>query len=88
MESEFVAAQYQAEEEDLSLQDPYGYYNENGEYVYYEHYQETAPVKELEAHTDQGVIYYQEIEMNGQTLFVDREGRLLNPDKLEGVSQI
>jgi hypothetical protein len=87
-EEDFVVAQYQNDEEDLSLQDPYGYYNENGEYVYYDHQSSEVPVNELEAHTDQGIIFYQEIEVNGQILLVDREGRLLNPEKLQGVSEI
>jgi hypothetical protein len=82
MEDGFVAAQYGAEEDSESaLIDPYGYYNENGEYIYYETEQPT----ELEAHTDQGIVYYQQMNVNGQTLYIDREGRLLNPDKLHGV---
>ena len=84
-EEDFVVAQYEAE---MGPQDPYGYYTESGEYVYYEQQPSEYPVKEFEAHTDQGVILYQEVEVNGQTFLVDREGRLLNPEKLQGVSQI
>jgi hypothetical protein len=82
MAEDFVAAQYDAESaSESALVDPYGYYNESGEYVYYQ----TDQPSEIEAHTDQGIVYYQPMEVNGQTLYVDREGRLLNPDKLQGV---
>lgn len=83
-ETDFIHGQYAQDtggdgENTAITYDPYGYYNEAGEYIYYQY-------NELEVTTDQGVIKYQEMEVNGQTLLVDNEGRILNPVKLQGVS--
>lgn len=83
--SDFVHAQYaqdggeSGDSTTAVTYDPYGYYNEYGEYVYYQPAQ-------IEITTDQGIVTYQEMDVNGQTLLVDKEGRILNPQKLQGVS--
>ncbi len=81
MSDEFIKAQYDDDENPTeSIVDPYGYYNEVGEYVYYE----TEQPIEQEIHTDQGIVKVQEFVVNGQTILVDSEGRIVNPDKLQG----
>lgn len=58
-----------------------GYYDENGEFVYYE--AEANPKYTMK--TDMGDISYEIVEQKGMQLLIDSEGRLLNYDKLENV---
>ena len=96
MENNFVEGQYLKEgSEGQGGYESYGYYNESGEFIYYENNQlEVGGIGEegindeekvVEVHTDQGVIRYQEMNINGQVLLIDYEGRVLNSEKLQGV---
>lgn len=82
MSDDFVAAQYDNDGTEEVI-DPYGYYNELGEYIYYQTAETGQPI-EQEIHTDQGIIQIQEYVINGQTILVDKDGRVVNPNKLQG----
>lgn len=86
MENSFVSAQYSDTGEYYEGTDSYGYYNELGEYIYYENTETEHQQSEIEVHTDQGIIKYKEVLINNQLFLVDAEGRLLNENKLQGVS--
>ena len=79
-------AQYQVdngEYYDESYYEQLGYYDENGEFIYYEQQQQSNKVT---IKTDMGDVTYQEVYYNDQPMLVDDEGRILNPDKLNRVS--